>query len=98
MDDLQSVNFNALSLPTESASYHNALNNIVKELHTLVSLKAESDYQRLFFLDMEEESGIFDDSVAFGTADLYQTLSTPDFKLHYPEPFIASPSFVHEEL
>jgi hypothetical protein len=29
---------------------------------------------------------------------LYQTLSTPDFKLYYPEPFIASPSFVHEEL
>jgi hypothetical protein len=29
---------------------------------------------------------------------LYENLSTPDFKLHYPEPFIASPSFVHEEL
>jgi heme/copper-type cytochrome/quinol oxidase subunit 2 len=25
-------------------------------------------------------------------------LSTPDTKLHYPEPFIASPSFVHEDL
>jgi len=27
-----------------------------------------------------------------------QNLSTPDFKLHYPEPFIASPSFNHEEV
>jgi hypothetical protein len=27
-----------------------------------------------------------------------QNLSTPDFKLHYPEPFIASPSFSHEEV
>jgi len=25
-------------------------------------------------------------------------LSTPDTKLHYPEPFVASPSFVHEDL
>ena len=24
--------------------------------------------------------------------------STPDTKLHYPEPFVASPSFVHEDL
>ena len=27
-----------------------------------------------------------------------QNLSTPNFKLHYPEPFIASPSFNHEEV
>ena len=29
---------------------------------------------------------------------VYESLSTPDFKLYYPEPFIASPSFVHEDL
>jgi hypothetical protein len=29
---------------------------------------------------------------------LYENLSTPDFKLYYPEPFIASPSFIHEDL
>jgi hypothetical protein len=29
---------------------------------------------------------------------VYETLSTPDFKLYYPEPFIASPSFVHEDI
>lgn len=27
-----------------------------------------------------------------------EQLSTPDTKLYYPEPFIASPSFVHEDL
>lgn len=27
-----------------------------------------------------------------------QELSTPDTKLYYPEPFIASPSFSHEEI
>ena len=29
---------------------------------------------------------------------LYENLSTPDFKLYYPEPFIAAPSFLHEDL
>jgi hypothetical protein len=27
-----------------------------------------------------------------------QDIATPDCKLYYPEPFIASPSFVHEEI
>jgi hypothetical protein len=35
---------------------------------------------------MEDDGSMIDD------------LSTPDTKLHYPEPFIASPSFVHEDL
>jgi hypothetical protein len=30
--------------------------------------------------------------------DALQRQSTPDVKLHYPEPFIASPSFTHEEI
>ena len=29
---------------------------------------------------------------------LTEALSTPDVKLYYPEPFIASPYFVHEDL
>jgi hypothetical protein len=29
---------------------------------------------------------------------LYEFLHLPEFKLYYPEPFIASPSFAHEEL
>jgi len=29
---------------------------------------------------------------------IFEALSTPDSKIFYPEPFIASPSFVHEDL
>jgi hypothetical protein len=29
---------------------------------------------------------------------LYLHTNTPEYKLYYPEPFIASPSFVHEEV
>ena len=37
-------------------------------------------------------TGIEDDG------SLREKASTPDAKLYYPEPFIASPSFVHEDL
>jgi hypothetical protein len=30
--------------------------------------------------------------------NLIEEVSTPFVKLYYPEPFIASPSFVHEEV
>jgi hypothetical protein len=29
---------------------------------------------------------------------VFEALSTPDLKLFYPEPFIASPSFAHEDI
>lgn len=29
---------------------------------------------------------------------LYEHLNLPEVKLYYPEPYIASPSFAHEEL
>jgi len=29
---------------------------------------------------------------------LYEHLNLPELKLYYPEPYIASPSFAHEEL
>jgi len=29
---------------------------------------------------------------------IFEVLSTPDLKIFYPEPFVASPSFVHEDL
>jgi hypothetical protein len=34
----------------------------------------------------------------YGEEELEACESTPDVRLHYPEPFIASPSFVHEEI
>ena len=39
-------------------------------------------------IDVQCEEGVY----------MFDNLSTPDFKLFYPEPFIASPSFVHEDL
>jgi hypothetical protein len=39
-----------------------------------------------------ELSNLEPDGVVFGA------LSTQDLKIFYPEPFVASPSFVHEDL
>ena len=44
------------------------------------------------FIERFEFHSIEDDG------SLTEALSTPDVKLYYPEPFIASPSFVHEDL
>jgi hypothetical protein len=37
------------------------------------------------------------DEDAFNVSPI-QDIATPDCKLYYPEPFIASPSFTHEEI
>lgn len=44
------------------------------------------------FIERFEFHSIEDDG------SLTEALSTPDVKLYYPEPFIASPSFIHEDL
>jgi hypothetical protein len=38
------------------------------------------------------------DEESFSLPSLVQDIATPDCKLYYPEPFIASPSFTHEEI
>jgi hypothetical protein len=40
----------------------------------------------------------FEYSGAEQDQSVYEVLSTPETKIFYPEPFIASPSFVHEDL
>jgi hypothetical protein len=40
----------------------------------------------------------FEFSASGSDMSTYEVLSTPETKIFYPEPFIASPSFVHEDL
>jgi len=57
--------------------------------HTeLVKILPEHD----LILDLFEVISINEDN------SMYHHLTLPDFKLYYPEPYIASPSFNHEEL
>ena len=48
--------------------------------------------------DYSEELEIFELFACDLDGSYFHNLGTPDFKLYYPEPFIASPSFVHEDV
>jgi hypothetical protein len=50
-------------------------------------------YPNFYDLIVDYELAVMEDD-----GSMIDDLSTPDTKLHYPEPFVASPSFVHEDL
>jgi hypothetical protein len=64
----------------------------------LSSLKNDIDQLVKVFPSIEDDIELLDLWTRFGEEYLQEVESTPDVKLYYPEPFIASPSFVHEEL
>lgn len=61
------------------------LNNNIDELNDIFP---EKSIQFEYFEFSSSESDM----------STYEVLSTPETKIFYPEPFIASPSFVHEDL
>jgi hypothetical protein len=84
---------------------------IVSELFWIcfgIVLKLSGIVQELFWICLGFVLDLF--SICFGFVldlfgfvleldeSVFETLSTPDLKIFYPEPFIASPSFVHEDL
>lgn len=89
-----------LALDTLPESSLNRSSNIIgTELATLSEYSAQVTAQLM--LIFPEFGGIVDPFIFCGLEDdhsLLEKASTPDVKLYYPEPFIASPSFVHEDL
>jgi hypothetical protein len=82
------------SLPESSLNHSSAV--IGNELAVLSEYSAQVTAQLM--LIFPEFSGIVDPFIFCGLEDdhsLLEKASTPDVKLYYPEPFIASPSFVH---
>jgi hypothetical protein len=51
-----------------------------------------------FLPQYKDEIQAFDIDFLESDTSLLDELTTPDTKMYYPEPFIASPSFVHEDL
>ena len=84
----------AVSLNDLNPKYATAVSEIIK----ITSSKTEVDLLRAVFMEFHYEVGMFDVILTDENATLYQNLATPEVKLYYPEPFIASPSFVHEEV
>jgi hypothetical protein len=95
--------FNNTSFFTPELLQNSSLNVVSKALATdieAISLYKLSDVYEMAdalpqyrtLLEDFEYHCIVDES------SMSEALSTPDTKLYYPEPFIASPSFVHEDL
>lgn len=89
-------NFTPASLDT--VSFKEIATSMAGELQRVTAYKLDIDLMMDIFPEFAVDIASFDMPLENEEVTLYQTLSTPDFKLYYPEPFIASPSFVHEEL
>ena len=75
-----------------------AVTSMVKDMQRMTELTNDIDGLREVLPEFSSLSEDYYVNCAEGIANLTDTLSTPDVKLYYPEPFIASPSFVHEDL
>ena len=72
--------------------------NLVESMKTVTTPKNDLDLLRNVFPQFSDELIMFETLSYDDDGSLYDDLSTPDVKLFYPEPFIASPSFVHEDV
>jgi hypothetical protein len=71
--------------------------NLNKDFVNEILFTKSLDLNKNLFPQQSNNLEVFD-SLTPVNNNFLQTLSTPDFKLYYPEPFIASPSFNHEEV
>ena len=71
---------------------------LVEDFVNLINVKTDVLAMIDMFPDYSDELEFFDFTALDSYSATYEVLSTPDFKIYYPEPFIASPSFVHEDL
>lgn len=79
-------------------NYHPFLDHMVEDMVSLGFIK--NDYKHLTEVFPDDYDAIINAVVCSiaGERNLIEEISTPFVKLYYPEPFIASPSFVHEEV
>jgi hypothetical protein len=102
--DLASVDFDLSTFSVFSLGSTDKLDSNIfsfLSLDNMIELSSiKNDVEQLVkaFPSIEDDIEMLDLWARFGEEYLQEVESTPDVKLYYPEPFIASPSFVHEEL
>jgi len=72
--------------------------SLMTSMKQITLAKTDVESMRWVLFDFKDEVEMFEIMSDRENLPIYESLSTPDFKLYYPEPFIASPSFVHEDL
>ena len=90
--------FNNNSLFNENTVANFDFAGISSYIEESSNLKNDSNSLMDVFPQIEDLVGEMDLAARYGEEELEECESTPDVRLHYPEPFVASPSFVHEEI
>jgi hypothetical protein len=70
----------------------------INEIKSLSTINNSTENLLNIFPEKAIQFEYFEFSEISNDPSLYEILSTPELKIYYPEPFIASPSFVHEDL
>jgi hypothetical protein len=97
-DDSLNLNFldyRTLLTNNDSLGY---LNNYISDISLITPLNSDIDNLIEFFPERVMHFENFELSNLEPDEGVFEALSTPDLKIFYPEPFVASPSFVHEDL
>ena len=74
------------------------LNNYINDILLITPTYNDISMLTEFFPEKVMHFENFELSTLEPDEGVFEALSTPDLKIFYPEPFIASPSFVHEDL
>ena len=83
----------------ESSNLLKINQTLIKNIETAgIAFTESAPSLRLVYPNFHELITDYELAVVEDDGSLIDDLSTPDTKLHYPEPFVASPSFVHEDL
>jgi hypothetical protein len=83
----------------ESTEFMNISKNLVQQMESSFGESGEDTMLlRSFYPELNDLITDYELSLVEDDGSIADQLSTPDTKLYYPEPFIASPSFVHEDL
>jgi hypothetical protein len=94
---INDINFDNISV---TSKFFQDNESLVKTLAENAFLKNNSEEIYKFFPQMQgtltDLEILFDEAKDESTLEYIRTI--PDGKLYYPEPFIASPSFLHEEI
>jgi hypothetical protein len=83
----------------ESTSLFQINQILIKNIETAgIEFTESTPTLRLVYPNFHDLIVDYELAVVEDDGSMIDDLSTPDTKLHYPEPFVASPSFVHEDL
>lgn len=82
----------------EFKSFSELFIQLINDLKSANELKSNFDIISKLLPDNYRELELFEVLSVNIDNSLYENLGVPEFKLYYPEPFVASPNFQHEEV